>query len=421
MFTTIRNAWKVPEIRKKILFTILMLAIFRLGCYLPIPGVNPEYINQTVNQFSILGFVNLMNGGALGNFTWFAMGISPYITASIILQLLTIAIPRLEALSKEPDGRDKINRITRIVGIALAAVMSLGFVLSMGSEAVLVSETMPEWIVYITIVLAASAGSAMCVWIGELISEKGVGNGISLLIFTGIASQVVPSAIEYVELMIIGYSSWWFLPVVLVLIFAVILGLTLLDLGERRVPVQYSKRVVGRKMYGGNSTNIPMRVNQNGVMPLIFASTLMQFPAMIAQFWPNSGFYNWYTKWLGTGTVIYMIVYFLLIIGFTYFYSSIAFNPIEISKNMQSNGGFIPGIRPGRPTSDYLHRISMRLTLFAAICLAVIAAVPTVFSSMMSMSAFGATSLMILVSVALEFSKTLEAELTMRNYKGFLK
>jgi len=422
MFETLKTAWKTEDIRKKIVYTLLMLAVFRLGCYIPIPGVNPSFINQQVENFSILGFINLMNGGALGNFTLFAMGIQPYITASIIINLLTVAIPALERMAKEPDGKDKIENITRIFGVVLAGVMAIGLILTMGSGAVLPSETVPTWLSYVTIVLVATAGSALCIWIGDRITEKGIGNGISFLIFAGIASRVLPVIVSYFSLVFAGATTFWLVPVVIALIFLVILALTLVDLGERRVPVQYAKRVVGRKMYGGNSTHIPMRVNQNGVMPLIFAATLIQFPGMIAQFWPNSGFYAWYQQWLGAGTVIYMIVYALLIVGFAYFYTTISFNPIEISKNMQQNGGFIPGIRPGRPTSDYLKRISHRLTMFSAVFLAVVAAVPTVFSGLMGgISAFGATSLMILVSVALETSKTIEAELTMRNYKGFLK
>lgn len=422
MFQTLRNAWKVPDVRKKILYTLMMLLFFRLGAFLPVPGVDPSYIAKTVGQYDILGFVNLMNGGALGNFTFFALGISPYINASIILNLLTIAIPSLERMAKEDDGREKIERITRIVGVVLGAVMALGFVLSMGSGAVIASETVPLWFSYLAIVLVVTAGCALCMWIGERITEKGIGNGISLLIFAGIASQVLPKVISYFSMVFSGAVTFWLVPVLIALIVLVVVALTLVELGERRIPVQYAKRVVGRKMYGGNSTHIPMRVNQNGVMPLIFAMTIIQFPGMIAQFWPNSGFYAWYTKYLGSGSVIYMIVYALLIVGFSYFYTAISFNPIEISKNMQANGGFIPGIRPGRPTSDYLSRISTRLTLFSAVFLAVVAAVPTMLSSLMGgMSAFGATSLMILVSVALETSKTLEAELTMRNYKGFLK
>jgi len=422
MFQTLKNAWKVEDIRKKLLFTVFMLVIFRLGCYIPTPGVDPTYIAKQVESYSILGFLNLMNGGALGNFTIFAMGIQPYITAEIIMNLLTVAIPSLERMSKEPDGRDKIENITRILGVSLGGVMAIGLILTMGSSAIVASETIPSWLIYITVALVATAGAAMCIWIGDRITEKGIGNGISLLIFIGIASRVFPVIFSYFSLVFAGATTFWLVPVVIALVFLVVLALTLVELGERRVPVQYAKRVVGRKMYGGNSTNIPIRVNQNGVMPLIFAVTIIQFPGMIAQFWPNSGFYTWYQTWLGSGTVLYMVVYALLIVAFAYFYTTISFNPIEISKNMQQNGGFIPGIRPGRPTSDYLHRISYRLTMFSAIFLALIAAVPTVFSGLMGgMSAFGATSLMILVSVALEVSKTIEAEMTMRNYKGFLK
>lgn len=422
MFRTMKNAWGVPEVRKKILYTLLMLAVFRLGSFIPIPGVDAAYISEMVGKYDMLGFLNVMTGGGFGEFTIFAMGIQPYITASIIVNLLTIAIPALERISKEENGREKIEKITRTLGIVFAGIMSIGIVLGMGSGAIQTSETIPTWLTYITIALVATAGTAFAMWIGERITEKGIGNGISMLIFVGIASRLLPTVINFFTQVFNGAITFWLIPVAVVLVAVLVGCLTLVDLGERRVPVQYAKRVVGRKMYGGQSTHIPMRVNQNGVMPLIFAMTIIQFPGMIAQFWPNSGFYSFYTKWLGSGTVLYMIIYFLLIIAFAYFYTAISFNPIEISKNLQQNGGFIPGIRPGRPTSDYLHRISTRLTLFGAFFLALVAAVPTLFTSVFGMSSgFGATSLLILVSVALETSKTLEAEMTMRNYKGFLK
>ena len=422
MFRTMKNAWGVPEVRKKILYTLLMLAVFRLGSFIPIPGVDAAYISEMVGKYDMLGFLNVMTGGGFGEFTIFAMGIQPYITASIIVNLLTIAIPALERISKEENGREKIEKITRTLGIVFAGIMSIGIVLGIGSGAIQTSETIPTWLTYITIALVATAGTAFAMWIGERITEKGIGNGISMLIFVGIASRLLPTVINFFTQVFNGAITFWLIPVAVVLVAVLVGCLTLVDLGERRVPVQYAKRVVGRKMYGGQSTHIPMRVNQNGVMPLIFAMTIIQFPGMIAQFWPNSGFYSFYTKWLGSGTVLYMIIYFLLIIAFAYFYTAISFNPIEISKNLQQNGGFIPGIRPGRPTSDYLHRISTRLTLFGAFFLALVAAVPTLFTSVFGMSSgFGATSLLILVSVALETSKTLEAEMTMRNYKGFLK
>ena len=422
MFRTMKNAWGVPEVRKKILYTLLMLAVFRLGSFIPIPGVDAAYISEMVGRYDMLGFLNVMTGGGFGEFTIFAMGIQPYITASIIVNLLTIAIPALERISKEENGREKIEKITRTLGIVFAGIMSIGIVLGMGSGAIQTSETIPTWLTYITIALVATAGTAFAMWIGERITEKGIGNGISMLIFVGIASRLLPTIINFFTQVFNGAITFWLIPVAVMLVAVLVGCLTLVDLGERRVPVQYAKRVVGRKMYGGQSTHIPMRVNQNGVMPLIFAMTIIQFPGMIAQFWPNSGFYSFYTKWLGSGTVLYMIIYFLLIIAFAYFYTAISFNPIEISKNLQQNGGFIPGIRPGRPTSDYLHRISTRLTLFGAFFLALVAAVPTLFTSVFGMSSgFGATSLLILVSVALETSKTLEAEMTMRNYKGFLK
>lgn len=419
MFRTLGNAWKVADIRKKILYTLLMLLIYRVGIVIPAPGVNVAYIAEQVNNFTALGFLNMLSGGGLESMSIFALGISPYLNASIIMNLLTVAIPALERMAKEEEnGRKKISTITRFVSIGLAIIQAVGILLGMGANAVQSTDAFN----YITIVLCLTAGTAFIMWLGECINKNGIGNGISLIIFVGIVADLPSQVIGLFSNVFSGATSVWVLVGYILFAAITITAITFVDMGERRISVQYAKRVVGRKMYGGQSTFIPMKVNQSGVMPLIFAMTFVQFPGMIAQFWPNSGFYQWYTEFLGTGSWLYAIIYALLIMFFTYFYSQIAFNPVDVSKNMQQYGGFIPGIRPGKPTSDYLASILSRLTLFGAVFLALVAAVPTLFSTMLgSTSVFGATSLLIMVSVALETAKTLEAQMMMRHYKGFLK
>ena len=417
MFKTIANAWKIPDIRKKILFTLLMLLIYRIGAFIPIPGVNIDFISSQVGQYEVLGFLNLFSGGSLSNMTIFALGITPYINASIIMNLLTVAIPKLERMAKEEDGRKKIASITRYFGVILGLVQAIGIMLGLGEQAV--ENTQP--FTYITIILCLTAGTALIMWIGERITEKGIGNGISLLIFISIVSGMPSMLRSMLDGVGNGSINIWVFVLVIGLAFLIVLGITFVDLGERRIPVQYAKRVVGRKMYGGQSTHIPMKVNQSGVMPLIFAITILMLPGMIGQFWPESGFYAWYQQWAGPGTILYGIVYALLILFFSYFYSQIAFNPVDVSKNLQQNGGFIPGIRPGKPTSDYLAKILSRITLFGAIFLAIVAAVPTFFTFMTGVtSVFGAASVLIMVSVALETTKQLESQMMMRHYKGFL-
>jgi preprotein translocase subunit SecY len=424
MFQTLVNAWKIKDIRKKILYTMLLVLIYRLGSFIPIPGINSQAIAAAASQYDILGFLNLLSGGAFGEFTIFAMGISPYITGSIIINLLTIAIPALEKLSKEEDGREKIEQITRYTGIGLALVQSVGIVLGLGKGVLISQENL--FLTYLTIGLTATAGTAFLVWLGERITEKGIGNGISMIIFASIVSQVPRTVIGLGKGFFDptnpgGNLGLWMLPVLILVVLVLIVGVVFIDQGVRRITVQYAKRVVGRKMYGGQSTHIPLKANANGVMPLIFAMTIIQFPGMIAQFWPNSAFYSFYKNYLGQGTPIYYVIYALLIVAFAYFYTTISFNPIEISKNLQQYGGFIPGIRPGRATSDYLSRISNRLTLFGALFLAVIAIIPALLMGIMGIrSMFGPTSLLIMVSVALETSSQLESQMLMRHYKGFL-
>jgi len=422
MFKVLSNAWKIQDLRKKIIFTLLLLLVYRVGCYIPIPGVNISYISETVGSYSVLGLLNMFSGGALENMTLFALGITPYINASIIMNLLCVAIPALEKLSKDgEDGPKKIQAITRYAGVGLGLVQACGIIFGMGGDAVLNN----HWFNYVTIILCLTAGTALVMWLGELINEKGIGNGISLVIFISIISRMPAALIQLIANVSAGATGWWAIPAV-VAFFLIILGaITFVDMGERRVPVQYAKKVVGRKMYGGQSTYIPMKVNQSGVMPLIFASTFLQFPGMIGQFFgPEAGFNIWWNKNMAAGSVWYMLFLLLLIFFFAYFYSQIAFNPIDVSKNMQQYGGFIPGIRPGRPTSDYLAKILSRVTIFGAIFLAVVAAVPTLLTQLTTVSAFsafGSTSLLILVSVALETSKALESQMMMRHYKGFLK
>ena len=417
MFQTFINAFKVKEIRKKILITLVLIVVYRLGCFIPIPGVNTALLKDAVSQYDILGFLDLLSGSSFSQFTIFAMGISPYINASIILQLLTIAIPSLERLNKEEDGRQKIERITRYVGVGLALVQSIGIFIGLG-EKYLIN---PSVWTYATIGICSTAGAAFLMWLGERITEDGVGNGISMLIFASIVSRVPNTLINWGKQLAVGTMQWWVFLLLLVVVLGLITLVTHVDQAQRRIPVQYAKRVVGRKMYGGQSTYLPIKANANGVLPLIFAMTFIQFPGMIAQFWPASSFYSFYKTYLGSSTAIYFLIYAALIVGFGFFYSSITFNPIEMSKNLQQNGGFIMGIRPGKPTSDYLGKISGRLTLFGSLFLAVVAILPTLaLHGLGQTTSFGATSVLIMVSVAIETTSQLESHMLMRHYKGFL-
>ena len=422
MLETFRNAWKVEDLRKKIIYTLIMLLIYRVGSIIPIPGVNVEYISQQVNNISLLGMLDFINGQNFSNFTIFAMGISPYITSSIIMQLLCVAIPALERLQKEgEEGRKKIAQITRVVTIALGCIMAIGIIVGLGSGA-MYRGAEANFLDYLLVFLSLAAGTALTMWIGEHITENGVGNGISLLIFVGIIASFPGEVYTGIQSVIAKPVTAWFIPLVIVGILVLVVGIVFVDGGQRRIPVQYAKRMVGRKMYGGQSTYIPLKVNSSGVMPLIFAISIIQFPGLIAQFWPTSAFALWYGKWFSTSSWLYMLVYALLILGFTYFYTMISFNPVEMSKNLQQNGGFVPGIRPGKPTADYLTRISNRITLFGAIFLAVIAVIPSAILAIAGVRApFTASGILIVVSVALETTQQLEAQMMMRHYKGFMK
>ena len=422
MFKTLVNAWKVKDIRTKILYTLLLILLYRLGSYIPVPGVNATAIAATLEEYvAVGGFMNLFTGGAFSRYSLFAMGISPYITGSIIMNLLTVAIPALERLSKEEDGRQKIEKITRYVGVGLALVQSVGIVLAMGEGAVY----NPSFLTYLTIGITCTAGTALLMWMGERITERGIGNGISLLIFASIVSQVGPMVVSLIRnVFVLGAYQWWTIPLVLVFVVLLTAGVTLVDKAERRIPITYAKRVVGRRQYGGQTTYLPIKANANGVMPLIFAMTVLNVPTMIIELAGEGWFSNFWATWFSSGTVGYYIIYALMIVGFAYFYSTISFNPVEISRNLQQNGGAIPGRRPGKDTGDYLKRISGRLTMFGALFLMAVAIIPTVVLGFFELDtmfqAFGPTSLLIMISVALESSNQLESLMLMRHYKGFL-
>ena len=418
MRETLKNAWKVVEIRKKILYTIGMLLIYRLLCFVPVPGVDASYIATALEKVSLLGFINSMTGSNLSQYTVMAMGITPYINASIIMQLLCVAIPKLEEMQKEgEEGRKKIAQITRYVTLGLAFLQAIALTIGLKANAT------NAFLGLITIAMCLSAGTAIAMWIGERITENGIGNGISLLIFAGIISNIARG----VEVGVYGLFSsavesnvGGMIASVLVFIILIV-GIVIVDLGERRIPIQYAKRMVGRKMYGGQSTHIPLKLNSSGVLPLIFANAIMQFPATILAFFPNSKANLWWSAHVQMMSWPYQIIFALMIFGFTFFYSSISFNPVEIAKNIQNNGGMIPGIRQGKPTSDFIKKISGRITCFGAIYLAILAVIPTIVYAIFGVQlTFAASSLMIAVSVAMETMRQLESEMMMRHYKGFL-
>ena len=413
MLEKMKSAWRIPELRKKIIYTFGMLLVYRLLCVIPVPGIDIGTVAAAVKDYSILDFMNMMTGGSFQNMSIMAMGITPYINSSIILQLLTVAVPSLEKLAKEgPEGRKKITEWTRYLTVVLAFIQAVGLVFAMRANSY-------GGIWYIVIGISMAAGTALAMWIGERITENGIGNGISLLIMAGVVSNMF----NWGRQAIVGVAAGTvgILPVLVVVIalVAMIVVITFVDMGERRIPVQYAKRVVGRKMYGGQSTHIPMKINSTGVMPLIFGFAILQFPATVFAFFPTSGINMWWNSF--QNGIWYQIVLAVLIIAFTYFYTSITFNPIDISKNMQQNGGIIPGIRQGRATSDYLAKVSGRLTLFSALFLAVLATIPTIITRVFGIRApFAASSVLIAVSVALETLRQVEAQMVMRHHKGFL-
>ena len=394
MLSTLRAALKVEEVRKKIIFTLLMFLVFRIGAHIPVPGIDNSIIQQLTSQAKILGFFDMVAGGAFSNFSIFAMSITPYINASIIMQLLTVIVPRLEQLAKE--DRKKMAEYTRYLTVVLGLVQAIG--LSFGFKSALVNDSIGSMAL---VALTLTAGTACLMWIGESITEKGIGNGISLIIFAGIVSQIPSGAIYLASYAMQGGAAILSVIAFFAIAIVSILVVVLVHEGERRVPVQYAKRVVGRKVYGGQSTHIPIKVNSAGVIPVIFAMSILMFPATIAGFFPDNGVATWIANNFTTGNWFYNVLYMLLIIFFTYFYSSITFNPIDVADNIKKNGGFIPGLRPGRPTSEYITKIMSRITLFGAIFLAIIAVLPSVLSTFTGLDlSFGGTALLIVVGVA---------------------
>ncbi len=439
MLQTLRNAWKIPDLRRRILFTLMMLIVFRFGAHIPVPYLSTEAMQAFLGNggTDLFSLFDVFTGGAFSNATVMAMGVSPYINASIIVQLLTVAIPSLERLAKEGiEGRKKINKITRYLGIALAFIQGAGLYVTlynMGSAI-----TNPSVLTFFVIVLTFTAGTAFIIWLGELITEKGLGNGVSLIIFAGIVSRIPMAAYNlYQQKLSTGITAGGliFVAAVVIVAIAAITFVVFFSDAERRIPVQYAKRVVGRKMYGGQSTNIPIKVAAGGVMPIIFASSIMAFPATIVRLvtggnMPQTGLGYYILGCLSAGyasqwwtSLVYAVLYALLILFFTYFYSSIQFNPIELANNMKKSGGYIPGIRPGKPTSDYIGKISSRLNLIGAFFLAVIAILPVIVGAIFNITSLqiGGTSLLIMEGVALETVRQIESQMTMRHYKGFLE
>lgn len=435
MLQTLLNAFRDKDIRKKIFLTLGVILIYRIGCFIPIPGLDIAAIQAGASDDSFIGIIGFINGGSMSQGSLFSLGILPFINAFIIMQLVTLIIPKLERLSKSgEEGRNKITQITRYVAIGLGMVQAMGFLLSWGDNVLpfVQGVAWTVWVTRVLVVLILTGGSAFVMWLGERITEYGIGNGTSLLIFVGILSsggtQIIHAITQIsnmttsTEQLIGSWKLIGFVAFILVLFFFI----TFIDLSERKIKVSYAKQVKGNKMYGGQSTYIPMRVNSSGVMPIIFASSFLMFPQMIASFWPNSSFTQWWNNYMGVGKPIYIVLMVLLILFFSYFYAQIQFNPIEVSKTIQRNGGFIQGIRPGKPTSDYLANINSRITLFGALFLAVIALIPSIVFLYLGedlglTNAFSATGLLIVVSVSLEFDKQLNSQIMMRNYKGFLK
>ena len=434
MFKTLADAFKNRETRKSILITLLLLLVYRLGCFLPTPGLSSDlYASIVENDVSgVLSLLNAVTGSALQNAAVFALGVTPYINASIIVQLLAVAIPKLESLSKQgDDGRQKLNMITKIVALVLALAQGLGIVLGLGSDYIqpIFGENL-IWLTCVFVILILMAGTCFTMWLGDKITEQGVGNGLSLIIFVGILATAAQSIVNAIQNISNSLTYLWellgFLALVLIIFFLIVF----VDLAVRKIPVQYAKQVKGRKMYGGQSTYIPMKVNSSGVLPIIFASAIITLPTLIMSLCgltAESGWFaNFWFTYLGTGSVVYSILTALLILFFAYFYAQIQFNPADVSLNIQQHGGFIPGIRPGRPTTEYLKKVSNRITLFGAIFLAFIALVPSVLFSAVAvgsqglLNSFTATGMLIVVSVAIEFREQLEAQLMMKRHKNIL-
>lgn len=430
MWQTLVNAFKDKSLRIKIFITLGLLLVYRIGCYIPVPGLNFASVQQAVtgNNNTLLQIMNVVSGGSLGSGTLFALGILPFINSFIIMQLLTLIIPPLERMSKEGDeGRAKITQITRYVAIALAIVQGIGIVVTFHNSGAIEPTFGSEAVSGAIIILLLTAGSTFVMWLSERITEYGIGNGSSMIIFIGIVSSFATSLVSAFSTLGDQPDNIWYILGYLLLVLVMFLLIVFIDGSERRIKVNYAKQVKGNKMYGGQSTYIPMKVNGSGVMPIIFASAFLMFPQMILSFFPaDNSVVIFYTKYLGAGTAVYYIFTFLFIIFFAYFYAQIQFNPVDVARNLQQYGGTIQGVRPGKPTSEYLAKINSRITLFGALFLAFVAIVPTFgFNALGNpigmTNAFSATGMLIIVSVALELEKQLESQIMMKHYKGFLK
>ncbi len=435
MFKTIRNAWSIPDLRKKIIFTILIIIVFRIGSVITVPFLDVKALAEAMGGIStgntMLAYLNTLSGGAFSNATLFAMGVTPYINSSIIMQLLCVAIPPLERMAKEGEaGRRKIGTITRYVTVGLGLIQGTAYFMYLRGKGVTVyNNGFDFWFSAIVIVLVFTAGTAIMMWLGEQINNHGIGNGISILLFAGIVAQL-PATFsilgQYWGLGSEGQTQYYFLvPLWIIIFIAVIWVITFMQDSERRIPIQYAKRVVGRKMYGGQSSHLPIKVALGGVLPIIFASSILSIPGTINIFLniqPGDGFWGAFFAAFNTSGWLYMVLYFILIIMFAYFYTTIQYNPIEMANNLKSNNGTVPGIRPGSPTADYIRNILSRITLIGALFLAVIALLPHIYGAATGMGqmSIGGTSIIILVGVALETVKQLESQMMMRHYKGFL-
>ena len=432
MLTTIRNAWKIPELRRKLLFTLVIILLYRIGNVIPVPGVNVPQMSLMFSQQlsnTIFGLFDMMSGSAFSQATIFALSIQPYINASIIIQLLTIAIPALERLSKEggEEGKKKLTKITRYTTVGLGVLMGFAYYVMLSNYNSQYSNmllTSTGFLTALVIILTFTAGSTLVMWLGDQISEHGIGNGISMILFANIIARIPSGIITPIfNNLKSNFGGFWYWALLLIVaMLAIIVFIVFVSQAERRIPVQYAKRVVGRKVYGGQNTHLPIKVNMSGVMPIIFAQSIASLPATICAFggWTS----NWAYKHMFTSTsVIYTVIYLILIVGFSYFYATIQYNPVEVANNLKKNGGFIPGFRPGRPTADFIRKVINKVTLFGAIYLGIIAVLPVLLGTIMSNTrfSFGGTSIIIVVSVALETVAAIEAQMLMRNYSGFLE
>ena len=420
MFTTLRNAWGIPELRKKLIFTVFIMLLYRIGNVIPVPYINvdtlTQYFDATLSD-TILGLYNAMSGSSFSQATVLALSIQPYINSSIIIQLLTIAIPALERLQKDggEEGKKKLNAITRITTVALGLLMGWAYYMMLANAGGIITDT--SFLSAVVIILAFAAGSSVVMWLGEQITEHGIGNGISIILFANIISRL-PAMLNTTIHMV-----WWHIILVVVGMLALILLIVFANDAERRIPIQYAKRVVGRKVYGGQNTNLPIKVSMTGVMPVIFAQSISSLPATIATFAGVSNENWWMKNVFSSSSWLYAAIYFLLIFFFSWFYASIQYDPVEISNNLKKNGGFIPGFRPGKPTSDFIKKVINKIVVFGAVYLGIVALLPIVAGNLLSSVkslAIGGTSVIIVVSVALETVKALEAQMLMRHYKGFL-